>query len=427
MLSHGTQLDFAGFYRRMAGGVSLALAVGAAVLAAHGGAVAALAAAASCSLWLLAPPIAWRISQPPPAAARPSRLSAADAARAAPDRSAHLALLRDLRHGEDNLLPPDNFQEDPRAGGRAPHLADQHRPLPAVDGGGARFRLVRPARPLERLEATLARCSGSSASAATSTTGTTRATCARSSRATSRRWTAATSPHICIALRRCLPRVAEGSARSRVAALEGLRRRARPGARGTGGIPLRPPALDDHARPAGDAPSRISRPVLRPEHPRSRSADSTTCAAAAERASTLVDLVRSAGQRSAVTSATPTLVLLGGSRRAATIDSWRSDLLARRSPPRIIVESRSSSAGRRPRGDARGAAWNSASCSTRSASCSRSAIACTDGTLDPSCYDLLASEARLASFIAIAKGDMPARHWFRLGRTRHADRRAARR
>ncbi|MEO8166766.1 MAG: glucoamylase family protein, partial [bacterium] len=39
-----------------------------------------------------------------------------------------------------------------------------------------------------------------------------------------------------------------------------------------------------------------------------------------------------------------------------------------------------------------------------------------DGTLDPNCYDLLASEARLASFIAIAKGDIPVRHWFRLGR-----------
>jgi cyclic beta-1,2-glucan synthetase len=35
---------------------------------------------------------------------------------------------------------------------------------------------------------------------------------------------------------------------------------------------------------------------------------------------------------------------------------------------------------------------------------------------DPSCYDLLASEARLASFFAIAKGDLPVRHWFRLGR-----------
>lgn len=39
-----------------------------------------------------------------------------------------------------------------------------------------------------------------------------------------------------------------------------------------------------------------------------------------------------------------------------------------------------------------------------------------EGRLDESCYDLLASEARLASFYAIAKGDLPSRHWFRLGR-----------
>jgi cyclic beta-1,2-glucan synthetase len=39
-----------------------------------------------------------------------------------------------------------------------------------------------------------------------------------------------------------------------------------------------------------------------------------------------------------------------------------------------------------------------------------------EGALDPSCYDLLASEARLASFMAIAKGDIPVRHWFHLGR-----------
>jgi cyclic beta-1,2-glucan synthetase len=39
-----------------------------------------------------------------------------------------------------------------------------------------------------------------------------------------------------------------------------------------------------------------------------------------------------------------------------------------------------------------------------------------EGALDQNCYDLLASEARLASFFAIAKGDVAARHWFRLGR-----------
>ncbi len=36
--------------------------------------------------------------------------------------------------------------------------------------------------------------------------------------------------------------------------------------------------------------------------------------------------------------------------------------------------------------------------------------------VDEGCYDLLASEARLASLLAIAKGDLPTRHWFRLGR-----------
>jgi cyclic beta-1,2-glucan synthetase len=40
----------------------------------------------------------------------------------------------------------------------------------------------------------------------------------------------------------------------------------------------------------------------------------------------------------------------------------------------------------------------------------------TTGTLDPNHYNLLASEARLAGFIAIAKGDVPARHWLYLER-----------
>lgn len=40
----------------------------------------------------------------------------------------------------------------------------------------------------------------------------------------------------------------------------------------------------------------------------------------------------------------------------------------------------------------------------------------TESARDESCYDLLASEARLASYFAIAKGDLRTRHWFRLGR-----------
>jgi hypothetical protein len=39
------------------------------------------------------------------------------------------------------------------------------------------------------------------------------------------------------------------------------------------------------------------------------------------------------------------------------------------------------------------------------------------GTLNPACYDLLASEARIASFLAVAKGDVPQQAWFRLDRS----------
>jgi cyclic beta-1,2-glucan synthetase len=40
----------------------------------------------------------------------------------------------------------------------------------------------------------------------------------------------------------------------------------------------------------------------------------------------------------------------------------------------------------------------------------------TVGRLDASCYDLMASEACLSSFLAVCRGDAPRRHWFQLGR-----------
>ena len=39
-----------------------------------------------------------------------------------------------------------------------------------------------------------------------------------------------------------------------------------------------------------------------------------------------------------------------------------------------------------------------------------------DGVIDEGRYDLLASEARLTSFLAVARGEVPPEHWFRLGR-----------
>ena len=41
----------------------------------------------------------------------------------------------------------------------------------------------------------------------------------------------------------------------------------------------------------------------------------------------------------------------------------------------------------------------------------------TEGRMDGSYYDMLASEARLASFVAIATGQVPADHWFKLSRS----------
>jgi cyclic beta-1,2-glucan synthetase len=46
----------------------------------------------------------------------------------------------------------------------------------------------------------------------------------------------------------------------------------------------------------------------------------------------------------------------------------------------------------------------------------RLADASAPGRADLAFYDLLASESRLASFVAIAKGDVPQSHWFHLGR-----------
>ncbi|SHO44674.1 glucoamylase family protein [Anaerocolumna xylanovorans] len=38
------------------------------------------------------------------------------------------------------------------------------------------------------------------------------------------------------------------------------------------------------------------------------------------------------------------------------------------------------------------------------------------GTIDKGCYDLMASESSLTSFVAIARGDVPLKHWYKLGR-----------
>ena len=86
-----------------------------------------------------------------------------------------------------------------------------------------------------------------------------------------------------------------------------------------------------------------------------------------------------------------------------TIDSWRSDLLAR-DPAGFIVEHLESLANIALE---LAAAMEFGFLLDTQRKLLSIGYRATDGTLDDSCYDLLASEARLASFIAIAKGDIP--------------------
>ena len=105
-----------------------------------------------------------------------------------------------------------------------------------------------------------------------------------------------------------------------------------------------------------------------------------------------------------------------------TIDSWRSDLLAR-DPAGFIVEHLESIA--RTALESAHAMQFGFLLDTQRKLLSIGYRA-TDGSLDPSCYDLLASEARLASFMAIAKGDRARASLVPAGTHRDADRRRRR-
>ena len=107
----------------------------------------------------------------------------------------------------------------------------------------------------------------------------------------------------------------------------------------------------------------------------------------------------------------------GRRRPSRRSPSWPIRREARRGDGRAAAATSFDGSARSPtRRSSCSARWTSASCSTRPASCSRSASGSGTARWIPSYYDLLASEARLTSFLAIAKGDVAPEHWFRLGR-----------
>ena len=358
-------------------------------------------------LWLAAPLIAWRISRTPPAVAK-SDLSTAQ------QRELRLIARRTWRFfetfvtAEDNHLPPDNFQEDPRAWSRtAP------RPPTSASICCRRWRRATSAGAACAMRSTASRPRSAPWCACTSivgtcTTGTTRATCSRSIRATCRRSTRATSPRISS---RSPARSANGrkTPAPPASAVDGLADTLDLAREALRAFPLLAGA-DHHARPAGNRVLR-SRKQPAPAHHAARSADRRAARSRRARRRRWSTWCARWRARAMPRQSAELVYWVEATRR--TIDSWRSDLLAR-DPAGFIVEHLESLANIALQ---LAAAMEFDFLLDTQRKLLSIGYRATDGTLDDSCYDLLASEARLASFIAIAKGDIPARHWFRLGRT----------
>ena len=150
--AEGLDFEVGGFYRRMRGAVALALVTAGAVALAGGALAMALPFAA---LWVLSPWIAWRASLPP-------RESDVEALTPSQRRVLVSAARRTFRFfetfvgPEDNSLPPDNYQEDP-------HPVVAHRTSPTNVGlyllsvvAARDFGWIGTLDMVERLEATLA-------------------------------------------------------------------------------------------------------------------------------------------------------------------------------------------------------------------------------------------------------------------------------
>ena len=104
------RLDLPGYYRHMAGAVAIGRRL--VVARAWQGRRTRCWPLPFALLWILSPLLARRVSRPSRVAGiRPCPTSTLGAA---PRRAARLAVLRHLRHGRGQQLPPDNFQEDPQ-------------------------------------------------------------------------------------------------------------------------------------------------------------------------------------------------------------------------------------------------------------------------------------------------------------------------
>ena len=132
--SSDRELGLVSFYRRLAGAVALtACAAIAVVYADHWS---WLIATPLLGAWMLSPGIAWWVSRAPRPAQRMLLEADLESLRLTARRTWHF--FETFVTAEDHMLPPDNFQEDPRPVLATPHLADQSRPLSSLSVLAAR-------------------------------------------------------------------------------------------------------------------------------------------------------------------------------------------------------------------------------------------------------------------------------------------------
>ena len=397
-----------GFYRRMRGAIVLAAAAGA-LVAARARAPGAWAAPFVAS-WLLSPLVARWVSLPPRDDAS-ARLSPRSERGSCADRAPHLALLRAVRRSRVARPAGRQLPGSAAAGGRAAHFADQHRARPALDCVGQRLRLDRDrSRWLERLEATLdaigrlERFRGH----LYNWYDTDDLAAARAAlRLDGRQRQPGRAPDDAQA---GLPRAGRRPALTERGSRRGPRH-----ARASAGCPL--PALPGRRRPRRDVPparggvARGERAALARRRRRSRvgGAPGRPRGAAPRRWSTSC-------APSARTTRPPTAGRpwsgRGRSRPASRATARRRGagrFSRARQPSRRAFP-------RPPGGGAPGGGDGLHVSLRRVPGSLLDRLSPADGTLDPGHYDLLASEARLASFVAIARGDVPVEHWFHLGR-----------
>ncbi|MGH7788817.1 MAG: GH36-type glycosyl hydrolase domain-containing protein [Candidatus Binatia bacterium] len=469
----GQRLDLFGFYRRLAGGVGLAVACALVIIAAHG---AQAIAAPFVVLWLLGPAFAWRASQRAPIAG-PKPVTPADKQALRPIARRTWRFFETFVTAGEHMLPPDNFQEDPR-----PVVA--HRTSPT--NMGLYLLSVVAARDLgwlgtfetvERLDATLTTMEGLERFRGHFLnwydTGDLRAlepkyvssvdsgnlaghlialdnACREIARA----------PTVGVAWLAGLGDVVEQAREAAVALADGRRtqtvsRKDLEAALDTLDTALRflpgsPAALAVHLTalaPLADTVADIAR-TLAAERDDEASAEARYWAEAIGTSlhshvrdlDQLMPWARLIGDRppDAVDADEDPLTILLGSvptltdlpdRCEAAIAALAPsrdtgavrpdadvliDALERSAVAARILERRLVALGARAR--ALFAAMEFEFLFDPARQLLSIGYRVGDGTLDPSAYDLLASEARLASFVAIAKGDVPVRHWFRLGR-----------